>query len=521
MNQQLPQQFTKRLTTSSGIPIDNNQHVLTAGARGPILLQDTNFINKIQKFDRERIPERAAHAQGQGAHGYFEVTHDVTKYTKAKFLQNIGKRTPLFCRMSTTIGSRGSSDLLRDIRGFALKFYTEDGNYDLVGVNFPVFFFRDPMQAPDFFHAMKQHPVKNAFDPNTMFDFFSQVPESIHALTIMYTDRGTPVGYRHMHGYSANTFKWVNEQGQSFFVKYTLKTDQGIKNFSNQEALTTAGIQPYFSSLDLHESIQKGDFPSWKMFVQLIPEAEGELYKWDIYDVTKVWPHGEYPLIPVGRMVLNKTTQNYFAEVDQVAFNPANLVPGIEPSNDRLLQGRLFLYQDTQLHRLGPNHDQIPINCPFAVNNFQQDGLMNVLSNQQKTVTYDNNTTMEEKPKTDPTAAIKPFGLTGLTGRYSYPHSNDDFEQVRTFYKKVLTSQERDALIENICFSLGKCTPQIQQNMLKVFFMVDEDYGSRVQKGLSQSSISSMVGQFAKKVGLSSDKSQLIGESCNREQIMT
>lgn len=237
-----------RLTTSTGIPVDNNEHVLTAGPRGPILLQDLQFINKIQKFDRERIPERAAHAQGMGAHGYFEVTHDLSMFTKAKLFSSVGKRTKVFSRLSTTIGSRGSSDLLRDVRGFAVKFYTEEGNYDMLGINFPVFFFRDPMQAPDFFHALKPHPVKNMFDPNTMWDFFSQTPEAIHAVTIMYTDRGTPAGYRHMHGYSANTFKWVNDRGDSYFIKYTFETDQGIKNFTNQEALTTGGKNAYYSS---------------------------------------------------------------------------------------------------------------------------------------------------------------------------------------------------------------------------------------------------------------------------------
>lgn len=468
----MPDQIN-RLTTSSGIPVDNNQHVLTAGPRGPVLLQDSNFLNKIQHFDRERIPERAAHAQGMGAHGYFEVTHDVSMYTKARFLSQVGKRTSLFCRMSTTIGSRGSSDLLRDVRGFALKFYTEDGNYDVLGINFPVFFFRDPMQAPDFFHALKPHPVKNFFDPNSQWDFFSQVPESVHAVTIMYTDRGTPHGYRHMHGYSANTFKWVNENGEAHFVKYTFKTDQGIKNFTREEAFAAQGKNAYFSSQDLYESILNGNYPSWSMFVQLIPEEEGEKYKWDIYDVTKVWPHSDCPLIPVGKLVLNQVPKNYFAEVEQVAFNPANLVPGVEPSNDRLLQGRLFLYQDTQLHRLGANFEQVPINCPFAVNNFQQDGPMNVIQNQLKTVTYANNTLLPVSPKPDPAAAVKPTAFHGLSGRYPFPHTNDDFEQVRRLFRDVLSEQERAALVDNVCYSLSACRPEIQRNMIKVFYQVD------------------------------------------------
>ena len=373
----------KTLTTSTGMPVDDNQNSMTAGPRGPILLQDFHLIDKLAKFDRERIPERVVHAKGSGAHGYLEVTHDVTKFTKAKFLNAVGKRTPLFLRFSTVAGENGSADTVRDPRGFAIKFYTEEGNYDMVGNNTPVFFIKDPMKFPDFIHSQKRNPKNNLSDPNTVWDFWTFTPDSLHQITILFSDRGTPDGFRHLNGYSSHTYKWVNEKGEVHYVKYHFKTDQGIKNFTSKQAADLTATNKDYATQDLYENIAKGNFPSWTWYVQLIPEKEGENYKFDIFDVTKTVSQKDYPLIPVGKIFLNKNPENYFAETEQVAFAPTNTVPGIEPSADKMLQGRLFSYPDTHRHRLGANFDQIPINCPYRarVANYQRDGPATVNGN--------------------------------------------------------------------------------------------------------------------------------------------
>lgn len=347
----------KTLTTSSGMPVDSNQNSMTAGPRGPILLQDFHLIDKLAKFDRERIPERVVHAKGAGAHGYLEVTHDVSKFCKAKFLNSVGKRTPLFLRFSTVAGENGSADTVRDPRGFAIKFYTEEGNYDMVGNNTPVFFIKDPIKFPDFIHSQKRNPQTNLNDPNMAWDFWTYTTDSLHQITILFSDRGTPDGYRHMNGYSSHTYKWVNDKGEVHYVKYHFKTDQGIKNFTRHKAGELQSTNKDYATQDLFDNIAKGNFPSWTWYVQLIPEKEGENYKYDIFDVTKVVPHKDYPLIPVGKIVLNKNPENYFAEVEQSAFAPTHVVPGIEPSADKMLQGRLFSYPDTHRHRLGANYE--------------------------------------------------------------------------------------------------------------------------------------------------------------------
>jgi len=341
-------------------------------------LEDFHLIDKLAKFDRERIPERVVHAKGSGAHGFFEVTHDVSKYCKAGFLDTIGKKTPLLTRFSTVGGERGSADTERDPRGFSVKFYTEEGNWDMVGNNTPVFFIRDPIKFPDFIHTQKRDPQTNMKDATMVFDFASLVPESNHQFTILFSERGTPIGYRCMNGYGSHTFKWVNAKGEVFYVKWHFKTDQGIKNFTGPEADAMKSKDMEFSQRDLYENIAKGNFPSWKFSVQIMPEADAATYRWNVFDITKVWPQGDYPLIPVGTMTLNRNPANYHAEIEQVAFAPAHLVPGIEPSADKMLQGRLFSYPDSQRHRLGGNYDQIPVNCPYRVKkieNSQRDGL--------------------------------------------------------------------------------------------------------------------------------------------------
>ena len=341
------------------------------------------------------------HAKGAGAHGFFEVTADMSKYCKAAFLNKVGKRTPLFLRFSTVAGERGAADTDRDPRGFAVKFYTEEGNFDMVGNNTPVFFIRDPMKFPDFIHSQKKTAQTNLRDPNAMWDFWSLVPESIHQITILFSDRGTPDGYRHMNGYSSHTYKWINAAGEIHYIKLHFKTEQGIKNFTADEAAELAKSDPDYATRDLFDQIEKGNHPSWRVCVQVMPAADAAKYKWNIFDVTKIWPQSDYPLIQFGRMTLNRNPQNYFAEVEQSAFAPTHTVPGIEPSEDKMLQGRLFSYPDTHRHRLGANYTQIPINCPYRAraHHYQRDGPMTVNGNSGSKVNYEPNTM--DGPKQD------------------------------------------------------------------------------------------------------------------------
>lgn len=376
---------------SQGHPIDDNQNSITAGEYGPILLQDFHLIDKLAHFDRERIPERVVHAKGAGAHGYFEVTDDVTQWCKAKFLDTVGKRTPIFTRFSTVGGEKGSADTERDPRGFAVKFYTEEGNWDMTGNNTPVFFIRDPVKFPDFIHTQKRNPQTNCKDANMFWDFLSQTPESAHQVTILFSDRGTPYGYRHMNGYGSHTFRWVNAKGEVFYVKWHFKTDAGIKNFTGPEADKMKSVDGDFATGELFNHIQSGNSATWTMHAQVMPEADAANYEWNIFDITKVWPHTDYPLQRVGKLVLNRNPENYFAEVEQVAFSPGHVVPGIEPSQDKMLQGRLFSYPDTHRHRLGANYEQIPVNCPYRVKiaNGIRDGPMNVNGNQGNAKNYE------------------------------------------------------------------------------------------------------------------------------------
>ena len=331
----------KTLTTNFGKPVEDDQNSITAGDNGPVLMQDVHLIEKLAHFNRERIPERIVHAKGAGAGGYFEVTKDVTKYTKAKFLSKVGKKTEVFVRFSTVGGEKGSADAERDPRGFAVKFYTEDGNYDLVGNNTPVFFIRDPIKFPDFIHTQKRNPATNTKDANMFWDFLSLTPESIHQVTILFSDRGTPKTYRHMNGFSSHTYKWYNDKGDYYWVKYHFKTDQGIQNLTRDEAEILKGKDPDHATRDLFDAIKRGEYPSWTLEIQIMNPEDAENYRFNPFDVTKVWPHGDYPPIKIGRMVLNRNPENYFAEVEQAAFSPGNFVPGIAASPDKMLQGRL------------------------------------------------------------------------------------------------------------------------------------------------------------------------------------
>jgi len=473
-----------KLTTAFGIPVANDQNSLTAGERGPVLMQDVHLLEKLAHFDRERIPERVVHAKGAGAGGYFEVTADVTKYTKAKFLSEIGKRTEVFARFSTVGGEKGSADAERDPRGFALKFYTEEGNYDLVGNNTPVFFIRDPLKFPDFIHTQKRNPANNCKDPNMFWDFLSLTPESIHQVTILFSDRGIPASFRNMNGYSSHTFKWYNEKGEYFWVQYHFKTDQGIKNLTRQEAEIMRAKDSDHATRDLYDAIERGDYPSWTLQMQIMTPEQAKDYRFDILDITKVWPHADFPPIEVGKLVLNRNPENYFAEVEQAAFGPQNFVPGIAASPDKMLQGRLFSYHDTHIHRLGPNYHLLPVNAPKNAtdNSYQRDGSMRTDPNGGGGPNYWPNSF--HGPEPDLSAKEPPIEISGQADRYQYTYPNDDFVQSGNLYRDVMSDQDRENLAGNIIGHLGGAQKRIQLRQTALFFKADQDYGRRVAKGL-------------------------------------
>ncbi len=473
-----------RLTTAFGIPVAEDQNSLTAGERGPVLIQDMHLIEKLAHFDRERIPERVVHAKGAGAYGYFEVTADVTRYTKARFLSQIGKKTDVFARFSTVGGERGSADAARDPRGFAVKFYTDEGNYDFVGNNTPVFFIRDPLKFSDFIHTQKRHPATNLPDPHMFWDFLSLTPESIHQVTILFSDRGTPSTYRHMNGYSSHTFKWYTDKGEYFWVQYHFKTNQGIKNLTREEAKRISGEDPNHATRDLYDAIERGEYPSWTLEMQILTPEKAKDFRWDIFDITKVWPHGEVPPIKIGKLVLNRNPVNYFAEVEQAAFCPGNVVPGIAISPDKMLQARVFSYHDTHIHRLGPNYHLIPVNAAKNApeTSYQRDGFMRVDLNGGGGPNYWPNSFGGPVP--DPTAGEPSFGISGQAARYPFGHPNDDFVQAGNIYRNVMTEQDRKNLIGNIVDHLGKAQKRIQTRQTALFFKADADYGRRVAEGL-------------------------------------
>jgi len=475
----------KKLTTNFGRSVDDDQNSATVGSRGPVLLKDVHLIEKLAHFNRERIPERVVHAKGAGAGGYFEVTNDVSKYTKAKFLSEVGKQTEVFVRFSTVGGEKGSADAERDPRGFAVKFYTEEGNYDLVGNNTPVFFIRDPLKFPDFIHTQKRNPETNLKDANMFWDFLSLTPESLHQVTILFSDRGTPRSFRNMNGYGSHTFKWYNENGESFWIKYHFKTDQGIDNFTRLEADQVKGVDPDSATRDLSNAIKEKNYPSWTLQVQVMPVKDAETYRFDVFDVTKVWPHGDYPVMEVGKMVLNRNPDNYFAEVEQAAFSPGNFVPGIAASLDKMLQGRLFAYQDAHRYRLGPNYHLLPVNRPKAVKamNYQRDGYMRFDSNGNGAPNYYPNSFGGPEPDIQTAEPI--YQISGKVARQAYTHPNNDFVQPGTLYRKVMTDQARTNLIDNIVSHLCNADKNIQVRQTKIFYTADPEYGQLVAHGLN------------------------------------
>ena len=474
----------KTLTGAFGTPVGNDLNTLTAGPRGPALMQDVHLLEKLAHFDRERIPERVVHAKGAGAYGYFEVTADVTRYTRAAFLSEVGKKTDVFARFSTVGGEKGSADAERDPRGFAVKFYTEEGNYDMTGNNTPVFFIRDPLKFPDFIHTQKRNPATNLKDATMAWDFWSLTPESIHQVTILFSDRGTPATYRHMNGYSSHTYKWYNAEGDYYWVQYHFKTDQGIRNLTGPEAALMCGSNPDHATMDLHAAIEKGDYPSWTLEMQILSPELARDFDWDIFDITKVWPHKQVPPMTVGRLVLDRNPENYFAEVEQAAFNPSNLVPGSGVSPDKMLQGRLFSYHDTHLHRLGPNYHLIPVNQAKNApeNNYQRDGSMRVDSNGGGGPNYWPNSVGGPVPDN---VSVEPgIPLDGEGDRHAFGHANDDFVQPGNLYRHVMTDQDRTNLISNIVGHMDGVPGPIQLRQCALFHLADEDYGARVAQGL-------------------------------------
>ncbi|ARS35935.1 catalase [Pontibacter actiniarum] len=484
------QEKNTRLTTASGTPYYEHEDSQTAGPRGPILLQDFILHEKLAHFNRERIPERVVHAKGSGAYGTFTVTHDITRYTRAKVFSEVGKETRVFLRFSTVGGEKGSADSERDPRGFALKFYTEDGNWDLVGNNTPVFFIKDPKKFPDFIHTQKRDPYTNCKSATMMWDFWSLNPESLHQVLILMSDRGTPISYRHMHGFGSHTFSFINAENERHYVKFHFKTLQGIKNFTDEEATRMKGLDPDQAQRDLVESIDKGDFPRWAVKVQIMTEAEAATYKWNPFDVTKVWSQKDFPLLDVGVLELNENPDNYFAHVEQVAFAPAHIVDGISFSPDRMLQGRILGYPDAQRYRLGANYEQIPVNrCPFATNNYQRDGGMRVDGNGgSKPNYYPNsfdNIYADEKYK-QPAENLGQNVVADWYDRNS-EGENDHYTQPGDLFR-LMTPEEKQNTISNIVGAMqgisGEKRDLIINRQLCHFFRADISLGLGVAQGL-------------------------------------
>ena len=478
---------TTTLTTASGIPVDDNQNSLTAGPRGPVLLQDFHLIEKLQHFNRERIPERVVHAKGSGAYGTFTVTHDISHFTKAKLFAQIGKQTETFVRFSTVGGERGSADTERDPRGFAVRFYTEEGNWDLAGNNTPMFFIKDPIKFPDFVHTQKRCPMTNLKSATMMWDFWSNAPESLHQVTMLFSDRGTPDGYRHMDGFGSHTFSLINHAGQRVWVKWHLKTRQGIKNLSAADAVRLAGEDPDYAQRDLFNAIAGGDFPKWDVFIQVMREDEAAAWAartgWNPFDLTKIWPHKDFPRIPVGTLELNRNPENYHAEVEQVAFSPANIVPGMGYSPDKMLQGRLFAYHDAQLYRIGTNHQQLPVNRPRCpVNHQQRDGAM-AINNFGSQPNYAN-VHGKGVPSRGFGHGDAGWPLVGEAGRYDPRGEDDDTTQAGNLFR-LMSSGEQDRLATNIANAMRGVALEIRQRQLAHFDKADPAYGAAVRSKLA------------------------------------
>lgn len=472
----------KKLTTASGCPVAHNQNVMTAGPRGPQLLQDVWFLEKLAHFDREVIPERRMHAKGSGAYGTFTVTGDISQYTKAKVFSEVGKQTEIFARFTTVAGERGAADAERDIRGFALKFYTEEGNWDMVGNNTPVFFLRDPLKFPDLNHAVKRDPRTNMRSATNNWDFWTSLPEALHQITIVMSERGIPASYRHMHGFGSHTFSFINADNERFWVKFHFKSQQGIKNLTDAESEVLIGKDRESHHKDLYESIENGECPKWTFMVQIMPEADAGKVPYNPFDLTKVWPHQDYPLIKVGEIELNRNPENFFAEVEQSAFNPASIVPGIGFSPDKMLQGRLFSYGDAQRYRLGVNHHQIPVNAPRCpVHSYHRDGAMRTDGNYGGTVGYEPN--IQGEWAEQPDFAEPPLQLDGAAAHWNHREDADYFTQPGALFR-LMSESQKQALFDNTARSINGVPREIQLRHIRHCYQADPDYGKGIAKAL-------------------------------------
>ena len=472
------------LTTAAGAPVADNNRSLTAGPRGPMLMQDTWLFEKLSHLNREVIPERRMHAKGFGAFGVFRVTNDITRYTRADLFSSIDKETEVFVRFSTVAGERGAADAERDIRGFAVKFYTQQGNWDLVGNNTPVFFLRDPRKFADLNHAIKRHPASGLHSPAANWDFWTSLPEAFHQITIVMSDRGIPDGFRHMHGFGSHTFSLINAHNERIWCKFHWRCQQGIRNLTDEQAAALIAADRDSAGSDLYRAIAQGRFPKWNLCIQVMTDAEAAAFPFNPFDLTKVWPHGDFPLIEVGEMILNRNPQNYFAEVEQAAFNPAQVVPGIGFSPDKMLQGRLFAYGDAQRYRLGVNHHLIPVNrprCPF--HSFHRDGQMRTDGNQGDTLTYEPNSYhewQEQQQYMEP-----PQHICGDSGHWDYTNDDEDyFAQPRALFL-LMSAEQRQTLFDNTARAMADVPEFIRQRHLEHCYRCHRDYGEGVEKALS------------------------------------
>ena len=473
----------RTLTTAAGIPVGDNQNSQTAGPRGPLLVQDWQLFEKHAHFNRERIPERVVHAKGSGAFGTLTVTGDITRHTQEELFAEIGKQTPLLARFSTVAGERGAADAERDVRGFALKLYTEEGNWDLVGNNTPVFFVRDPYKFPDFIRTQKRDPRTNLRNPTAMWDFWSLSPESLHQVTILFSDRGIPKSYRHMHGFSSHTLSFINADGERYWVKFHFKTKQGVENLSDEEAARLVGQDRETHQRDLFDAIETGNFPKWALKVQIMPEADAANTPYNPFDLTKVWPHADYPLIEVGEMELNRNPDNYHAEVEQSSFSPANVPPGIGHSPDKMLQFRIFAYADAHRYRLGVNYEHLPVNAPKCpMHTYHRDGAMRFDGNGGGSVNYEPNSF--GGPREDPRFKEPPLPLDGMAAdRYDHREGNDDYTQAGNLFR-LLDADHQQRLCQRIADAMSSVPREIQQRQIEHLRKADPAYGAGVARGV-------------------------------------
>jgi len=472
------------LTTTAGAPVPDNQNSKSAGPHGPLLLENYQLLEKLAHQNRERIPERVVHAKGSGAYGTFTVTHDITRYTRAAIFGEIGKQTDVLARFSTVAGERGAADAERDVRGFALKFYTDEGNWDLVGNNTPVFFIRDPMKFPDFIRTQKRHPRTNMRSATAMWDFWSLSPESLHQVAILFSDRGLPQGYRHMNGYGSHTYSFWNDHGERFWVKFHFKTRQGHRHWTNEEAAEIVGQNRESSQADLYGAIERGDFPRWTVFVQIMPEADAEQQTFDPFDLTKVWPHAAFPLIEVGVMELNRNPEHYFAEMEQASFSPSNIVPGIGYSPDKVLQGRLFAYADAHRYRVGTHYEALPVNRPkVAVHSYHADGPMRFDAPRGTDAYYEPNSF--GGPVEAPAAKEPPLRLTGNVAFYNHRDGNDDYTQPRALFR-MFDAGQRARFFRNIAAAMQGVPGAIMERQLAHFAKADPAWAEGVRAALAQ-----------------------------------